>query len=77
MWAEDKRLVVHSFREREGIPSKSKRRAFLRQTLILSPPSNAPSEVTTDDPNRVSIPKPDIVLGLSHTSFSQLQGKIL
>lgn len=49
----------------------------LSQTPILSPPSNAPSDYTTDDPTRVSIPKPDIAIGLSHSSFSKLQGKIL
>ena len=49
----------------------------LPQTPIFSPPSDAPSDFTTDDPNRVSIPKPDIALGLAHASFSQLHGKIL
>lgn len=49
----------------------------LPQTPILRPPSDAPSDFTTDDPNRVSIPKPDICVGLSHTSFSKLQGRIL
>jgi hypothetical protein len=58
-------------------PLPPSRDPVLRQTPILSPPSNATSDFTTDDPNRVSIPKPDIALGLSHTSFSQLQGKIL
>ena len=47
------------------------------QTPVLSPPSDVPSDFTTDEFNRVSIPKPDITLGLSHASFSQLQGKIL
>lgn len=50
---------------------------ILPQTPIFSAPSNAPSDVTTDDPSRVSIPKPDIALGLAHTSFARLHGKIL
>jgi len=48
----------------------------LPQTPTLSP-STAPSDVTTDDPNRIFIPKPDIAVGLAHASFSQLQGKML
>ncbi|KAH8707561.1 hypothetical protein GQ44DRAFT_628523 [Phaeosphaeriaceae sp. PMI808] len=50
---------------------------FLSQTPILSPTSSAYTESTADDPNRVSTPKPDIVVGLDHVSFSQLQGRIL
>ncbi|KAH7122732.1 hypothetical protein B0J11DRAFT_507692 [Dendryphion nanum] len=46
------------------------------KTPVLSPPSNAPSDYTADDPNSVSIPKPDIDIGLSHTSFSKRQGRI-
>lgn len=43
---------------------------------VLSAPSNTASD-TTDDSSRISIPKPDITLGLAYTSFARLQGKLL
>ncbi|KAF9738114.1 hypothetical protein PMIN01_03397 [Paraphaeosphaeria minitans] len=50
---------------------------ILPRTPVLSPPSNVPSDCTADDPNCISVPKPDIAIGLSHASFCKLQGKIL
>ncbi|KAF2006573.1 hypothetical protein P154DRAFT_481360 [Amniculicola lignicola CBS 123094] len=65
-----------SSRTKSQTPLPPPQDAVLPQTPILSS-SNAPSDFTTDDPNRVSIPKPDIAVGLAHASFSQLQGKML
>ena len=72
------------------IPTKSITQTAEHQTPLCSPlvqvfphapifsaPSNTPSNFTTDDPNRISIPKPDIALGLAYTSFARLQGKML
>ncbi|CAI6226979.1 unnamed protein product [Periconia digitata] len=53
-------------------PPPSLRDPALLQTPVLSLLSNAPSDCTTDDPNCVSIPRLDIAIGLSHTSFSKL-----
>ncbi|KAF2734296.1 hypothetical protein EJ04DRAFT_467030 [Polyplosphaeria fusca] len=47
------------------------------QTPILSTSSIAPTDTTNDDPNRISVPKPDITVGLAYTSFDRLQRKIL
>lgn len=88
-WISELRPTPPSFEDMLGsvppLPSTAELQTPLRpppdpvlpQTPILSPLSNTPSDFTTDDPNRISIPKPDIALGLAHASFSQLQGKIL
>ncbi|KAF1996763.1 hypothetical protein P154DRAFT_442534 [Amniculicola lignicola CBS 123094] len=39
--------------------------------------STAPSDVSSESPNGLSTPKPDIALGLAHTSFTPMQRTVL
>jgi hypothetical protein len=40
-------------------------------------PSTALSDVSSESPNRLTTPKPDIALGLTHISFTHMQRTVL
>ncbi|KAF2257908.1 hypothetical protein CC78DRAFT_549542 [Lojkania enalia] len=46
-------------------------------TPIFSAPSTAPSDISSENPNGLSTPKPDITLGLAHTNFTPIQKSVL
>ncbi|KAF2787050.1 hypothetical protein K505DRAFT_258535 [Melanomma pulvis-pyrius CBS 109.77] len=51
--------------------------SVLSNTPIFSMSSTAPSDVSSESPNGLSTPKPDIALGLAHTSFTSIQRTVL
>ncbi|KAF2816717.1 uncharacterized protein BDZ99DRAFT_373539 [Mytilinidion resinicola] len=57
-------------------PQTQRTGSVLSNTPIFSMPSTAPSD-TSESPNSLSTPKPDITLGLAHTSFTPMQKTVL
>lgn len=51
--------------------------SVLPNTPIFSMPSTAPSDISSESSNGLSTPKPDIALGLAHTSFTPIQKNVL
>ncbi|KAF2456353.1 hypothetical protein BDY21DRAFT_422200 [Lineolata rhizophorae] len=44
---------------------------------IFNVPSTAPSDVSSENPNSLETPKPDITLGLAHASFGSFRRAVL
>lgn len=58
-------------------PQTQSTASSLSNTPIISAPPTAPSDTSSANPNDLSTPKPDITLGLEHTSFTPSQRRVL